>query len=64
MLFIHDLYQYALLASSVHWLITGKKPTLVLFAQAYKFWRNMAMGTACDPKSDSDIIDTEVKEIQ
>jgi hypothetical protein len=50
-------------ASSVRWLITGRKPTLVLFAQAYKSWKNMARGTANVPKNDGDIIDAEVKEI-
>ena len=52
-----------LLASSIRWLITGKKPTLVLFAQAYHRWKNMAKGTANVPKSGGDIIDAEVKEI-
>jgi hypothetical protein len=52
-----------LLVSSIRWLITGKKPTLVLFAQAYKSWKNMARGTANVPKNDGDIIDAEVKEI-
>jgi len=52
-----------LLTSSIRWLITGKKPTLVLFAQAYQRWKNMAKGTANVPKSDGDIIDAEVKEI-
>ena len=52
-----------LLASSIRWLITGKKPTLVLFAQAYQRWKNMARETATVPKNDGDIIDAEVKEI-
>ena len=52
-----------LLASSIRWLITGRKPTLVLFLQAYQHWKNMAKGTANVPKSDGDIIDAEVKEI-
>lgn len=52
-----------LLASSVRWLITGRKPTLVLFVQAYQRWKNMATGTTNVPKSHGDIIDAEVKEI-
>ncbi len=52
-----------LLASSVRWLITGRKPTLVLFLQAYQRWKNMAKGTTNVPKSYGDIIDAEVKEI-
>jgi hypothetical protein len=52
-----------LLASSIRWLITGKKPTLVLFAQAYQRWKSMATETANAPKSDGNIIDAEVKEI-
>lgn len=52
-----------LLASSVRWLITGRKPTLVLFVQAYQRWKNMAKGTTNVPKKDGDIIDAEVKEI-
>ena len=52
-----------LLASSIRWLITGRKPTLVLFVQAYQRWKNMATGTTNVPKSDDDVIDAEVKEI-
>lgn len=52
-----------LLASSVRWLITGRKPTLVLFVQAYQRWKNMAKRTTNVPKKDGDIIDAEVKEI-
>jgi predicted alpha/beta-fold hydrolase len=52
-----------LLASSIRWLITGRKPTLVLFAQAYQRWKHMARGTANVPKNDGNIIDAEVKEI-
>lgn len=52
-----------LLASSIRWLITGKKPTFILFVQAYQRWKNMATGTTNVPKSNGDIIDAEVKEI-
>ena len=52
-----------LLASSVRWLLTGRKPTLVLFAQAYQQWKQMAKGTDKVKKSDGDIIDVEVKKI-
>jgi hypothetical protein len=52
-----------LLASSVRWLITGRKPTLVLFVQAHQRWKNMAKGTTNVPKNDGDIIYAEVKEI-
>ena len=52
-----------LLASSVRWLLTGRKPTLVLFAQAYQQWKHMAKGTDKVKKSDGDIIDVEVKKI-
>ena len=52
-----------LLASSVRWLLTGRKPRLVLFAQAYQQWKHMAKGTDKVKKSDGDIIDVEVKKI-
>ena len=52
-----------LLASSVRWLITGRKPALVLFVQAHQRWKNMAKGTTNVPKKVGDIIDAEVKEI-
>ena len=52
-----------LLASSVRWLLTGRKPTLVLFAQAYQQWKHMTKGTDKVKKSDCDIIDVEVKKI-
>ena len=52
-----------LLASSVRWLLTGRKPTFVLFAQAYQQWKHMAKGTDKVKKSDGDIIDVEVKKI-
>ena len=52
-----------LLASSVRWLLTGRKPTLVLFAQAYQQWKQMAKGTDKVKKGDGDVIDVEVKKI-
>ncbi len=52
-----------LMASSIRWLITGKKPTFILFVQAYQRWKHMATGTTNVPKSYGDIIDAEVKEI-
>ena len=52
-----------LLASSILCLLTGRKPTLVLFIQAYQRWSNMTNGTATVPKSYGNIIDAEVKEI-
>ena len=50
-----------LLASSILCLLTGRKPTLVLFIQAYQRWSNMINGTATVPKSYGNIIDAEVK---
>ena len=52
-----------LLASSILCLLTGRKPTLVLFIQAYQRWSNITNGTATVPKSYGNIIDAEVKEI-
>lgn len=52
-----------LLGSSVRWLLTGRKPSLVLFVQAYQRWKHMAKGTDKVKKSDGDIIDVEVREI-
>ena len=52
-----------LFASSILCLLTGRKPTLVLFIQAYQRWSSMTNETATDPKSYGNIIDAEVKEI-
>ena len=52
-----------LLASSIRWLITGRKPTLVLFEKPHQLWKNIAKGNANVPKNDGYIIDTEVIEI-
>ena len=52
-----------LLTSFVRWLITGRKPTLVLFEKPHQLWKNIAKGNANVPKNDGYIIDTEVIEI-
>lgn len=51
------------LTSAIRWLITGKRPTFVLYVQAYQRWKNLAKGTTVHQTSNPDIIDAEVREV-
>ena len=51
------------LLSAISWLFTGKKPTVVLYAQAYQRWKHMAKSNSHSKYPDGIVIDAEVREI-
>lgn len=51
------------LVSAIRWLVTGKKPSLVLYAQAYKRWKHMAAQADKQGAIDDKIIDVVVREV-
>jgi hypothetical protein len=50
-------------ASLVRWLLTGKKPKPILFAQAIQRWKHMASQAACAQNIQHNVIDEEVREV-
>jgi hypothetical protein len=51
------------LLSTIRWLFTGKKPTVVFYAQAYQRWKHMAKSNPHSRYPDGIVIDAEVREI-
>ena len=51
------------LLSAIRWLFTGKKPTVVFYAQAYQRWKHMAKSNPHSRYPDGIVIDAEVREI-
>ena len=52
-----------LLLSTVRWMLTGQKPSFVMYVQAYRRWKNMAAGGGQPFPRNDDIIDAEVREV-
>ena len=52
-----------LLLSTLRWMLTGQKPSFVMYVQAYRRWKNMAAGGGQPFPRNDDIIDAEVREV-
>ena len=53
-----------LLLSTLRWMLTGQKPSFVMYVQAFRRWKNMAAGGGRPIPRNDDIVDAEVREIQ
>ena len=63
LLFAMAFISVVLLLSSLRWMLTGQKPSFVMYVQAYRRWKSMAArGGQPFPRKD-DIIDAEVREV-
>jgi hypothetical protein len=63
LLFAMAFISVVLLLSSLRWMLTGQKPSFVMYVQAYRRWKNMAAGGGQPFPRNDDIIDAEVREV-
>jgi hypothetical protein len=63
LLFALTFISVVLLLSTVRWMLTGQKPSFVMYVQAYRRWKNMAAGGGQTSPRRDDIIDAEVREV-
>jgi len=52
------------LFSGLRWLVTGKKPSFVLYVQAFQRFKHSAASVAKYRPSQNDIIDAEFREVK
>ena len=62
LLFAMAFISVVLLLSSLRWMLTGQKPSFVMYVQAFRRWKNMAAGGGQPFPRNDDIIDAEVRE--
>ncbi len=63
LLFAMAFISVVLLLSSLRWMLTGQKPSFVMYVQAFRRWKNMAAGGGQPFPRNDDIIDAEVREV-
>ena len=52
------------LISGIRWLVTGKKPSFVLYVQAFQRFKDSTNGAGNYRPSQNDIIDAEFREVK
>jgi hypothetical protein len=63
LLFGMAIISVVLLLTTLRWMLTGQKPSFVMYVQAYRRWKNMAAGGGQPFPRNDDIIDAEVREV-
>ena len=63
LLFAMAFIRVVLLLSTLRWMLTGQKPSFVMYVQAFRRWKNMAAGGGQPFPRNDDIIDAEVREV-
>ena len=63
LLFAMAFISVVLLLSTLRWMLTGQKPSFVMYVQAYRRWKNMAAGGGQPFPRNDDIIDADVREV-